>query len=235
MTFVFLTAIIALLSLAYSHTTERELYVNFEPLPNQDDSWPAARAAIVSFRSEAGREFSECRMLNSVEELAREGINLPKHMIKRASAEEMDDFERRCSRSADRERFMIAPGTKWCGPGNKAANYSDLGSLEADKCCRTHDHCDNIPKGKSKYGLTNDGEYTLLNCNCDKAFDSCLQNAANKEANSVDKATTNAIKFAYFTVYAPKCYRLSCGGGRSDMEGRACANAVGTWKSSYLA
>lgn len=56
---------------------------------------------------------------------------------------------------------IIFPGTKWCGPGNIAPNYDDLGSLEdTDKCCRAHDHCDNIAAGKSRDGLRNDTPYT---------------------------------------------------------------------------
>jgi len=40
---------------------------------------------------------------------------------------------------------ITVPGTKWCGPGNTAANFEDLGrERETDKCCRAHDHCDEI-------------------------------------------------------------------------------------------
>lgn len=40
---------------------------------------------------------------------------------------------------------MTAPGTKWCGPGNTAANYNDLGKhRDTDMCCREHDHCEDI-------------------------------------------------------------------------------------------
>lgn len=57
---------------------------------------------------------------------------------------------------------VIFPGTKWCGDGNVAANYNDLGELkETDKCCRTHDHCDKtIEAWKSKFGLKNNTPFT---------------------------------------------------------------------------
>lgn len=53
------------------------------------------------------------------------------------------------------------PGTRWCGPGNTANGYEDLGKFkETDKCCRDHDHCDNIPAGEEKYGLKNNDWFT---------------------------------------------------------------------------
>ena len=32
--------------------------------------------------------------------------------------------------------LFIMPGTKWCGQGDVAKHYNDLGYLTADKCCR---------------------------------------------------------------------------------------------------
>lgn len=56
---------------------------------------------------------------------------------------------------------IIYPGTKWCGPGNIASNYDDLGYFtKTDMCCRTHDHCDNIAAGESKDGLVNNTPFT---------------------------------------------------------------------------
>lgn len=53
-------------------------------------------------------------------------------------------------------------GTKWCGRGNTAEDYNDLGDeRDTDACCRAHDECpDFIDKGLSKYGLTNNALYT---------------------------------------------------------------------------
>ena len=47
-------------------------------------------------------------------------------------------------------------GTKWCGFGNTAEDYDDLGTnTEIDKCCRKHDQCDGVPAFGTKYGLFN--------------------------------------------------------------------------------
>jgi hypothetical protein len=54
------------------------------------------------------------------------------------------------------------PGTKWCGYGNTATNYYHLGEFfNEDKCCRSHDHCDSIESGETKYGLTNTEKYAM--------------------------------------------------------------------------
>lgn len=60
--------------------------------------------------------------------------------------------------------------------GNTADDYNDLGSdPEVDKCCREHDHCDNIASGEEKNGLKNDDFFTRLHCECDKEFKQCLK------------------------------------------------------------
>ena len=94
-------------------------------------------------------------------------------------------------------------GTKWCGPGDIAQSYDELGALvDVDKCCRAHDHCPIKVKGfASAHGLMNLSFYTkygkLLNqknsfyitnilyfifpflvrshCACDDEFFSCLK------------------------------------------------------------
>lgn len=60
------------------------------------------------------------------------------------------------------ERINLSyPGTRWCGPGNTADDYDDLGAHpQEDKCCRQHDHCDNMASHESKNNLTNDDYFT---------------------------------------------------------------------------
>lgn len=90
-------------------------------------------------------------------------------------------------------------GTKWCGPGNTAQNYDDLGDYkDVDKCCRMHDHCDNIPAGESKNELTNSDYFTRLHCDCDKEFYQCL--------HTVNTSTANRVGKLYFML-RNKCYQ----------------------------
>lgn len=98
------------------------------------------------------------------------------------------------------ERINLSfPGTKWCGPGNTADGYDDLGSdPEVDKCCRAHDHCDNIASGEEKYGLKNDDFFTRLHCQCDKEFKQCLRRVNSKRGNYIGNF--------YFNV-RDRCYK----------------------------
>ena len=54
------------------------------------------------------------------------------------------------------------PGTKWCGSGDMAANYHDLGQeYEMDMCCRTHDHCPKKVRAYiNGYNVTNNSLYS---------------------------------------------------------------------------
>ncbi|EDW05955.2 uncharacterized protein LOC6585485 [Drosophila mojavensis] len=71
----------------------------------------------------------------------------------------------------------IIPGTKWCGTGDIAETYSDLGSeMEMDRCCRQHDLCPvKIRAYQNKYELMNDSLYTKSHCICDDMLFSCLK------------------------------------------------------------
>ncbi|XP_037948427.1 phospholipase A2 [Teleopsis dalmanni] len=84
---------------------------------------------------------------------------------------------------------ITAPGTKWCGPGNTAENYNDLGTQwEADKCCRAHDHCDDILEAKtSLHGLDNNDWFPILKCTCEQEFLNCLQNVNNMASNTLGR------------------------------------------------
>ncbi|XP_063833024.1 phospholipase A2-like [Ostrinia nubilalis] len=96
---------------------------------------------------------------------------------------------------------FIYPGTKWCGPGNVADNYDDLGSAwQADSCCREHDNCpDVLAAGETRMNLTNDAFYTRLNCGCDETFRQCLHNA--------NSSVALQIGIVYFDLLGTQCYR----------------------------
>lgn len=53
-------------------------------------------------------------------------------------------------------------GTKWCGTGDIADTYSDLGDESTmDRCCRAHDLCPiKIRAFQNKYELMNESLYT---------------------------------------------------------------------------
>nr|API81337.1 venom toxin [Hemiscorpius lepturus]DAZ87718.1 TPA_exp: leptulipin [Hemiscorpius lepturus] len=212
-------------ALCYSRFPRTELRVHFEPLPNQKNSWPLARVALVNY--DASRDSLECRMLSSIEDISRQGIHLPATRIKAILKQEMDALEKRCSSFAEAGRQTITyPGTKWCGDSDNAANYSDLGPLEADKCCRDHDHCDGILSGETKYNLTNEGMFTLLNCECEEALDNCFKETARNETDAFHKLLTVVLRLIYFELYSPKCYVLTCDNSTEP-------NCVGEWRDGY--
>ncbi|XP_014363156.2 phospholipase A2-like [Papilio machaon] len=96
---------------------------------------------------------------------------------------------------------LIFPGTKWCGSGNIAEGYDDLGKdNKTDACCRQHDFCpDIIPAGETKYNLTNESFFTRLHCSCDETFRKCLR--------TVNSVTSLKIGMTYFNAIGTKCYR----------------------------
>ncbi len=65
--------------------------------------------------------------------------------------------------------WLIAPNTKWCGRGQVAGRYNELGGAsKADKCCRRHDHCKlNIQSLSTKWHLFNYRPFTISHCSCD--------------------------------------------------------------------
>uniref|UniRef100_A0A182FKB8 Phospholipase A2 n=1 Tax=Anopheles albimanus TaxID=7167 RepID=A0A182FKB8_ANOAL len=134
-------------------------------------------------------------------------VRCTKHLYKNAETfdidnelEERDGDQGKSRANRTQERInLTVPGTKWCGPGNTANDYDDLGSnSEVDKCCREHDHCDNIPAGETKYGLKNDDYFTRLHCKCDRDFQQCL--------HRVNTTFSNKLGNFYFTV-RDQCYK----------------------------
>ncbi|KAB5543386.1 hypothetical protein PHYPO_G00078470 [Pangasianodon hypophthalmus] len=101
------------------------------------------------------------------------------------------------------KRAWMIPGTLWCGSGNKASDFSDLGLFEeTDKCCREHDHCDQtIASFEFGYGVFNTNFFTLSHCDCDSKFRHCLHNANDNMAGMVG--------YGYFNLLKMRCFEFS--------------------------
>ncbi|CAH0563395.1 unnamed protein product [Brassicogethes aeneus] len=99
--------------------------------------------------------------------------------------------------------LLRVPGTKWCGKGYSADKYTRLGGFSrTDKCCRKHDlNCPFwIGAFDTKYGLFNWRMNTLMHCDCDARFRSCLKRVRSSDANLVGKL--------FFNVVQTQCFRL---------------------------
>ncbi|KAJ9598184.1 hypothetical protein L9F63_011133, partial [Diploptera punctata] len=84
-----------------------------------------------------------------------------------------------CDRRRKRELMDLfrIPGTKWCGKGQSATKYTNLGGFgRADKCCRVHDTaCPFYIAGfEEKYGLFNWRINTIMHCACDERHSSTV-------------------------------------------------------------
>lgn len=93
----------------------------------------------------------------------------------------------------------ILPGTNWCGMGDRATSYNDLGfESDIDICCRAHDFCPvRLSAFSSGYGLFNWSFYTRSHCWCDQNFLDCLQQAESPLSSVV-------MKF-YFSIMKTTC------------------------------
>ncbi|XP_057658656.1 uncharacterized protein LOC130895415 [Diorhabda carinulata] len=91
------------------------------------------------------------------------------------------------------------PKTLWCGPGNTANNYWELGeNPQVDACCRMHDHCP-----IHKVGLI-----TISHCDCDNAFYNCLKAANSPLADKIGNIYFNVLGM-YCYVFVPPCIQGS--------------------------
>uniref|UniRef100_UPI00398EB83C group 3 secretory phospholipase A2 isoform X2 n=1 Tax=Pristiophorus japonicus TaxID=55135 RepID=UPI00398EB83C len=66
-------------------------------------------------------------------------------------------------------RGWTVPGTIWCGAGDSAHNFTDLGIFDqTDFCCREHDHCEHkLGAFEYNYGMRNFRLHTISHCDCD--------------------------------------------------------------------
>ncbi|KAM3957768.1 LOW QUALITY PROTEIN: uncharacterized protein ACR2FA_008203 [Aphomia sociella] len=93
----------------------------------------------------------------------------------------------------------IIPGTKWCGTGDIAADYHDLGAdRRLDRCCRTHDLCPTKVRAFSKrYNLTNNSLYSKSHCTCDDMLFDCLK--------TTNTSASHLMGHIYFNLVQVPC------------------------------
>ncbi|XP_077167896.1 protein PROCA1 [Paroedura picta] len=106
------------------------------------------------------------------------------------------------------KRGFTYPGTLWCGAGNIAESYQQLGvHRETDRCCREHDHCrDVIHPFTLKYGYRNFRWHTISHCDCDKRLKACLRKVNDTASRVVGQAFFNVIQVPCFEfVYKKQC------------------------------
>ncbi|XP_054613502.1 group 3 secretory phospholipase A2 isoform X2 [Dunckerocampus dactyliophorus] len=101
------------------------------------------------------------------------------------------------------KRGFIVPGTLWCGSGNKAPSYDDLGVFsDTDSCCREHDQCKHtILSFHSQFGVFNSNIFTMSHCDCDSKFRHCLQEAKDGMAD--------VVGYTFFNLLSMHCFSLS--------------------------
>ncbi|XP_055374843.1 phospholipase A2 phaiodactylipin [Condylostylus longicornis] len=122
---------------------------------------------------------------------------------------------------------FIYPGTKWCGPGNMANDYNDLGRYtEEDKCCREHDLCpETLTPGECRRGLCNTGTFTRSHCDCDAKFRRCLQAVNTEVANTLGAVFFNVVQITCFRERNP-CTIYQRMGYNKSMSDELCSQ----WK-----
>nr|XP_055052083.1 protein PROCA1 [Misgurnus anguillicaudatus] len=121
---------------------------------------------------------------------------------KESDAENNNDKLRRSKRG------FTYPGTLWCGAGNIADHYDQLGEFaETDKCCRVHDHCPYVIHAfSSNYGYTNFKWHSLSHCDCDNQLKECLRQVNDTSSRVVGQAFFNVIEVPCFEfTYEEQC------------------------------
>lgn len=121
---------------------------------------------------------------------------------KESDAENNNDKLRRSKRG------FTYPGTLWCGAGNIADHYDQLGEFaETDKCCRVHDHCPYVIHAfSSNYGYTNFKWHSLSHCDCDNQLKECLRQVNHTSSRVVGQAFFNVIEVPCFEfTYEEQC------------------------------
>ncbi|XP_028564296.2 protein PROCA1 [Podarcis muralis] len=101
------------------------------------------------------------------------------------------------------KRGFTYPGTLWCGAGNIAESYEELGAhQETDRCCREHDHCQHVIHPFTyKYGYRNFRWHTISHCDCDNRLKACLR--------AVNDTASRVVGQAFFNVIQVPCFEFA--------------------------
>ncbi|XP_022160231.1 phospholipase A2-like [Myzus persicae] len=148
-----------------------------------------------------------CRIYNNRNEIQVLLKSNPSFVYESMYVESVELFYKICKgtqRGPCQNIEFIYPGTKWCGPGNIAKNYSDLGVYhEEDICCREHDHCTRtLETGQCYFNLCNISPYTRSHCECDIKFQQCL--------NKVNTSTAHTLGVIFFNIVKVMCFKEEC-------------------------
>ncbi|XP_034942216.1 uncharacterized protein [Chelonus insularis] len=122
-------------------------------------------------------------------------------------------------RRRTRRELLLIPGTQWCGRGNRATKYTNLGGFgKADACCRRHDTACPfyIPAFETRYGLFNWGISTLMHCTCDERFRTCLKMAGTSAANFIGRIFFNVVQTKCFVLKPQKVCTKSTWWGKCE-------------------
>uniref|UniRef100_A0A348G5X0 Phospholipase A2 n=1 Tax=Odontomachus monticola TaxID=613454 RepID=A0A348G5X0_ODOMO len=137
--------------------------------------------------------------------------------VRQMSSNLVADLEETCKASRDKGKNQVSgglmyPGTKWCGPGDVASSYDDLGQHAAeDACCREHDHCPfTIAPQECIHGICNNSPFTRSHCDCDAKFRRCLQKLNTEVANTLGALFFNIIQVTCFKERRPCSEWQSC-------------------------
>lgn len=101
--------------------------------------------------------------------------------------------------SCSYNHFLSNLGTKWCGTGDIAKNYHDLGTeSDVDRCCRTHDLCPSkVRPYQKRYELENNSLYTKSHCTCDDMLFSCLKFSNSSAGNLLGTIYFNLVQVRF--------------------------------------
>ncbi|KAG5891726.1 hypothetical protein JTB14_000329 [Gonioctena quinquepunctata] len=161
---------------------------------------PVARPVGITF-DEMITLMSQCKQL---EEIKRSIVH--EELLKNES---LDVDQGRGMKNPFTILSGIIPGTKWCGAGDIAKDYFDLGvNAAVDACCRAHDLCPaKILPNKEKYNVINNSLYTKSHCKCDDGLFNCLKALNNSN-------TANIVGTLFFNVVQVSCIEDTNNGKR---------------------